>query len=267
MKNNKIYITGDVHGEFRTLLWIITQKEKFSNCNIIVAGDVGVGFYKHNYYIDTFKAMNKKISNLNVHLYLVRGNHDNPDYFNNTPEDLSNFSHIHFIRDYTVLHIGNHNILCVGGASSVDKKFRTKDVNWWEFENVLPYHKLECKDIDIVVTHCAPMFCPPRYERISWMDDDLYERGMNDRILLANLYFDLLRNNCSVKYWFYGHYHNHYISDLENSIKDFTDYSISLCKNGTVLPEREDISTNKGICTFIGLDMLVNNSWDCFKLL
>lgn len=266
MKSNGIYVTGDIHGEFMTLLWIITQKEKLSNCSVIIAGDVGIGFYKYNYYVDTFRTMNKKLSNLNVHLYLVRGNHDNPDYFNNVQKELGDFSHIHFVRDYTVLHLENYNILCVGGAASVDKKFRIKDIDWWEFENVLPYETLISKNIDIVVTHCAPMFCPPKFERISWMDDELYEKAKKDRVILADLYFDLLRNNCPVKYWFYGHYHNHYVSNLENNIKEFTDYSISFCKNEIVLSECEDISNDKDICTFIGLNMLSNNSWDCFKL-
>ena len=133
---------------------------------------------------------------------------------------MRQFSHIHLVRDYTVLQIEGHNILCVGGAASVDKKFRTKDVDWWEFENVLPYHELNCKDIDIVVTHCAPIFCPPKFERISWMDDELYEKAKEDRIILAKLYFDLIKHS-DVKYWFYGHYHDKYESHL--SIGYFTE--------------------------------------------
>ena len=77
----------------------------------------------------------------------------------------------------TVLHIGNHHILCVGGATSVDKKFRTKDTDWWEFENVLPYEKLNYENIDIVATHCAPIFCPPSYKRILLMDDELDKKS------------------------------------------------------------------------------------------
>lgn len=259
MKNiENIYFTGDIHGEFNTLLWYVDQK-CLNNSAVIVAGDIGMGFYKHNYYIDTFKSMNKKLLKRDIHLYFIRGNHDNPDYFNNIPEDIK-FSNIHLIRDYTVLHIRGYNILCVGGATSVDKKFRTKDIDWWEFENVLPYDKLNCKNIDIVVTHCTPIFCPPKYERISWMDDALDIKAQKDRKILAQLYFDLIAKDNKIKYWFYGHYHKHYESGLEREI--FSDYDKQFLMSGNLI---DNHNKDKNICNFIGLDMLRHKGIDLYK--
>ena len=83
-----IYFTGDIHGEFNSFGYGITKRYGIKNAHVIVAGDIGMGFYKHNYYVDMFTSMNKRLSALNVHVYFVRGNHDNPDYFNNTPEDM-----------------------------------------------------------------------------------------------------------------------------------------------------------------------------------
>ena len=85
-----------------------------SDCSVIVCGDIGMGFYKLNYYIDIFKSMNKKLAKKNIQLYFIRGNHDNPDYFNCIPEELMSFSHVHLVRDYTVLHllaVGLHHLL------------------------------------------------------------------------------------------------------------------------------------------------------------
>ena len=257
-----IYFTGDIHGEFNSFNYGITKRYGIKNAHVIVAGDIGMGFYKHNYYVDMFKSINKRFEALNIHVYFVRGNHDNPDYFNNTPEDMI-FSNVHLVRDYTVLHIEGHNILCVGGAASVDKKFRTKDIDWWEFENVLPYQELNCKNIDIVVTHCAPIFCPPKYERISWMDDELDEKSRGDRLLLAKLYFDLIKNN-DVKYWFYGHYHNSYESHLSNGY--FTDIDKHYLMSGEPIEENYD-EPDEYECRFIGLDMIDHKATlDLYKI-
>lgn len=261
MENIKdIYFTGDIHGNFEPFVYCIGQRGLY-NSAVIVAGDIGMGFYKHNYYIDTFKYINKKLIKRNIHLYFIRGNHDNPDYFNNTPEDIKEFSNIHLVQDYTVLHINTYNILCVGGATSVDKKFRTKDIDWWEFENVLPYQKLNCKNIDIVVTHCAPIFCPPKYERISWMDDELDAKAREDRRLLAQLYFDLIKEN-KPKYWFYGHYHKSYESRLPNN-EEFSEYELNLLMSGNLI---DNIEYLENMCKFIGLDMIDRNKIDLYKI-
>lgn len=257
---SKIYFTGDIHGEFVPLTYALTQRYKLYDCSVIVCGDIGMGFYKHNYYINTFNDINKRLKKNNIQLYLIRGNHDNPEYFNNTPDDMMNFSNVHLIQDYTVLHIGSHNILCVGGATSVDKKFRKKDINWWEFENILPYEKLNCTNIDIVVTHCAPMFCQPPYSRISWMDDELDMKSKGDRKQLTKMYFDLIINN-NPKYWFYGHYHDHYETSLSTGYFTEIDKHFLMCGN---MPDEQ--YENDDVCKFIGLDMIKNTELDLYEI-
>lgn len=265
MIKNKIYFTGDIHGEFMPLVFVLTKRYNLSDCSVIVCGDIGMGFCKFNYYIDTFKTMNKKLAKKNIQLYFIRGNHDNPDYFNCTPEELTSFSHVHLVRDYTILHIGNHNVLCVGGATSIDKKYRTKDIDWWEFENVLPYDKLNCENADIVATHCAPIFCQPSYKRMPWMDDDLDTKSREDRIQLAKMYFDLIKNN-ELKYWFYGHYHNHYNSTLPTVY--FTEIDQHYLMNGQTIDDYDyNNINNENECKFIGLDMLKNNNIDMYEII
>ena len=64
----------------------------------------------------------------NVECYMIRGNHDNPAYFEGTT-----FSYKRFIAvpDYTILQACNHSILCVGGAISIDRIYR---INEWNTE-------------------------------------------------------------------------------------------------------------------------------------
>ena len=59
-------------------------------------------------------------------IVFVRGNHDNPAYF-----DGATFYYKRFIAvpDYTILQACNHTILCVGGAISIDRIYRINEWN------------------------------------------------------------------------------------------------------------------------------------------
>ncbi len=49
MKNEQerdLYFCADIHGSFREITWIITQRYKLKDANIIFLGDVGLGFSK-----------------------------------------------------------------------------------------------------------------------------------------------------------------------------------------------------------------------------
>ena len=258
-----ICFTGDIHGQFMPLIYNI-QNAGLRDEDVIVAGDIGMGFYDLNYYISTFNALNKRLLKINVHLYFIRGNHDKPDYFNDPPIEFESFSHVHLVHDYRVLHLQKYNILCVGGATSVDRKFRIEGVDWWKNENVLQYDKLICKNIDIVVTHCAPIFCPPSYDRISWMDDELDRKSREERIFLANMYFDLLKNS-KPRYWFYGHYHNTYCCELSNE-GGFNELEKHYLLSGQTLTETELEMRNRNVCKFIGLPDMFNTDWYKFEL-
>ena len=54
-------------------------------------------------------------------LILMRGNHDNPDYFENR---LIDYPRMKTIPDYCVIQFSGNNILCIGGAVSIDREYR-----------------------------------------------------------------------------------------------------------------------------------------------
>jgi hypothetical protein len=95
------------------------------------------------------------------------------------------------------------------------------------------------------------------------MDDELDEKARGDRTQLAKMYFDLIKNN-ELKYWFYGHYHNHYRSVLPTGY--FTEIDQYYLMNGHTLDEDYNIS-NEEVCEFIGLDMLKNNNVDLYEII
>ena len=87
-------IVGDIHGEFRELVWTITQKG-LENTAFIIAGDFGLGFYKRGYYNGIYERIKNNLSKNRNCILGVRGNHDNPEYF------IKNLKHSQIIQDYT----------------------------------------------------------------------------------------------------------------------------------------------------------------------
>lgn len=268
-KVDHIYFIGDIHGQFEPLVFSLMSKYKITDAVVIVCGDIGIGFCNIKYYIELFGRINKKLQKQNIHLYFIRGNHDDPSYFNNTPEELvKGLTNIHLISDWSILNINEHNILCIGGATSIDKIYRMPGISWWEGESVteMPEFIFD-SGYDIVISHAAPIFCPPVHMRDpgGWMSEEDFERSTSDRKILADIYYKSCEKNIPVKYWFYGHYHDHFESELPND-QVFSEYEKSLLNGGLKNDMVKFDTENK--CRFIGLNMSQKNGidLDLFKL-
>jgi DNA repair exonuclease SbcCD nuclease subunit len=171
----------------------------------------------------------------NVHIWAIRGNHDYKPHFDNDPFQLSN---IHLVPDYTVLELCDKRILCIGGAVSVDRKWRYTfkqklgifenqtlgKESWWHDEVfVLDRDKLsEMRNIDIVVTHTAPHYCEPDntfgfgpfVESIvrETADNELKADLLDERQSMTEA-FNILKLNNNITHAYYGHFHK---SDVMN---------------------------------------------------
>jgi hypothetical protein len=243
IENNKkdIFFIGDIHGEFNAIgHWI--KENNLSNCILIFCGDFGLGFSSVQGDIIQLTKQNKVCEEFDVDCYAFRGNHDNPIYFDDK-QPLIELSKIHTISDYTIIKTPEHNILCVGGAVSVDRfnrigiyrenvaslmlrKGYTKEKAeerakkyWWEdeqfvySESTVDEIKKAGFNIDTVATHGAPSFCQPLTKpgSIGWsrFDIDLIGDLEKEREDFTKLLTHLKENGNNVTNWFYGHYHMH----------------------------------------------------------
>lgn len=111
-----IVVSGDIHGEFNTLVYKLCVQYKMRDTLLIVAGDCGFGFEKPEYYRSIVRKNSKRMSLANNWIVFVRGNHDNPAYFNGNV-----FAYKRFIAvpDYSVIQACNKTILGVGGESQL----------------------------------------------------------------------------------------------------------------------------------------------------
>ena len=209
----------------------------YSDSVFIIAGDCGIGFNKPKYYEDLFEKFNKILSYNNTYIIFVRGNHDDPAYFDGERINLSN---IKAVPDYSVINANGKNILCVGGAISLDRTWRIKQeerINrfsltkkktiYWKDEAPV-YNQdalneiINSTKIDCVVSHSAPSFVNPEshngIEEWSEGDSTLVSDIKEERRVLDKVFETLRDSDMRPKYWAYGHFDFNYIERRSDTL-------------------------------------------------
>lgn len=212
-----IYITGDTHGVndidklYNTKLRNLTKDDY-----VIILGDFG--FIWNN----TPDSHEKKwLSWLDKNPWttlFIDGNHDNIPRLNSYDTEDWNGGKIHRISD-SVFHLTRgqiftlqgKKIFTMGGAQSIDKIYRIRNVSWWEEE--VPNYKEQGEaldnlkkhnfQVDYVLSHTCPL--STCYT--------LVEKHVISNILVdpTNNFLEEVMKQTKFKHWFFGHYH----ADLE----------------------------------------------------
>lgn len=255
---SNICFVGDIHGEFNSLQGLM-KKTNFKDTAYIVCGDIGFGFNKKEYYSKIFNKLSKTASELNCEFIFIRGNHDDKKYFD---KRLINRKCFKTIPDYSVIQTPLYNVLCIGGAISIDRTYRKlvlkenalkysiyhgctpneaeklcQQVYWddepcYYDEDKLSQLKLNNINIDIVCTHTCPSFTKPfGKENIGyWLSkDENLERDIdNEREVMDKVYNKLKTDGHTLDMWFYGHFHYHNVQFVDKTKFVMLD----MCRNG-----------------------------------
>jgi len=126
--------------------------------------------------------------------FCLFGNHDD---YTKVYEDFSLF-------DYSIIDTGNHRILCVRGANSIDKQLRTPYRSWWPEEQLTfsqgykLIKQIENEKFDIVISHECPEFVKQKYFNF-W--DNRTTTGQLLNVVYQEVNPDM---------WFFGHYHEEF---------------------------------------------------------
>lgn len=211
-----IYITGDTHGEIsRFSPEYIPNEDKFTEDDIlIVCGDFGFVFYDENQYPYEYNVDEKALDELSKKTYtilFIDGNHENFERLYHYPEIEKFGAPVHKIRN-NIFHlergriykIQNKAFFTFGGAYSIDRYIRQKNISYWEEEipNDEEYKRgiQALKDVnhkvDYIVTHNAPQ------QVIRMMN---YAPIIDDAELTG--FLDWVMYETEFKKWFFGHYH------------------------------------------------------------
>lgn len=222
MNSDRLLIfVGDIHGELKKLIWKTSNQYSLSKVDIVVCGDFGVGFGNKNSMNVLYNSVRKRLEKYDINIYTIRGNHDNPEYF----DGKHNFERLKFLEDYKTIEISGVTIFPIGGAVSIDQEDRKKFNNkmekygsskrsWWPEERVtkVDFKRFPSK-VDVVVSHCAPISFTPIFSRDSSIDSNIWKDILEDRN-----YLEEVKNNINYKYWIFGHYHKSSSGSFGNSI-------------------------------------------------
>lgn len=218
-----LIFTSDPHDDWRTLVWKLTQQYKIEKADVVITGDCGwYSFSKTKYYEDLYRKLEPKLEKSDINLYLLRGNHDNPEVFNT--ENPRRYPRLKFIPDHKVFELHGLKIYPIGGSVSIDREWRqnynslkekvgSEKRVWWEGEKIVKKYKDLPNRVDIIISHDCPLCFEPVITRESWMSDTIYEDALTER-----RYLNYVFQNVNCKYWFYGHYHTSLTSSLEGVV-------------------------------------------------
>lgn len=228
-----IVVSGDIHGDFTQLVYKCCVQYGLTDTLIIVAGDCGFGFNRPRFYEDLYMSISGRLAKANNWIVFVRGNHDNPAYFDGNKVRYKRWK---AVADYSILKACGHTILCVGGAISIDRTWRWSQnvIDWgegklnpslyWPDERpVYEQAKLDAINdicaIDVVITHTAPSFCELASHHFieEWLelDENLLKDIKAERKTMDELYAYLYAHSHPLKYWYYGHFHQSWHSEIE----------------------------------------------------
>lgn len=217
-----IVVAGDIHGDFKTLVYKCCVQYGMTDTLIIVAGDCGFGFYRPGYYEDLYMQLNGRLSKANNWIVFVRGNHDNPAYFDG---QRVNYKRWKAVPDYSILKTYDHTILCVGGAISVDRGWRMDEnqAYWPDEKPVYDQKQLESISetcaVDTVISHTAPSFCEMTsyldIQNLLEQDKDLLQDIQAERKVMDNICAFLKGHNHPIDKWYYGHFHQSWHSEID----------------------------------------------------
>lgn len=237
-----VYFIGDLHGNFHWLKKFIEDND-LHDCSLIFCGDNALGAKTLKAWFGWIQGLklDKCLKKRRIGCYFVRGNHDDPSWYDDKTLVTSCFK---AVSDYSTIETPDHNILCVGGGISIDRYDRkiSNDIAlhrymkyhpnvsmkeamkvvqqvYWENENPLyDDRKIDSltHQIDTVCSHVAPTCFPPEPDcpkRWAELDGDLRDDCFLERRVMDQVLNRLLANDHPIRNWFYGHYHRYEVSE------------------------------------------------------
>jgi len=230
LKFKKALILGDVHGD-RAFLDLAIEAAMKAECGAVFQlGDFGywpnhrlfrddengiVMIKKGDTVIGMVEELPHVIDDYDFPVYFVDGNHEYHPGLQKYEEWVTEIrKNLFYIKRGALLEVGKRNVLCLGGAYSMDRLSRVKNESWFP-EEVVSNADVEAsmnidKTIHVVMTHD----CPFLLQDIS--SNSIHTEGMANRAQL-----DALLGRHRPRWWFFGHYHRWYMRTLGLTTTNF----------------------------------------------
>lgn len=224
-KIDKIMLLGDAHGNDRWTCAVIDQAHRLGVDGILQLGDFG--YWPHDDWGKRFLDwVEQTLTDYDMPLWFIDGNHEDHAALGSAqtePGPLQIRCHITYLPRGTRWLWDNKTWIALGGASSVDRFMRTRDVSWFSQETMTATQQdriIAAGHADIVVAHDAPwgvrhlanqykLWLPPG-TRGSWPADALRDSDAHMQRMTT------IALALKPDVWFHGHHHVKYDEhDLE----------------------------------------------------
>jgi predicted phosphodiesterase len=216
-----VFVTGDCHSKVcdRFSFKRHPELKKLTNNDyMFIAGDFGaVWDYKgkskqDKYYLDFVASKpwttivvlgNHECWPLYLEMPIVKPEFVVDGYMRQCEYMGKIYDNIYIVDSIATLNIEDNYILCIAGADSHDREWRTEGINWWpqeaiDIDECLDFMEKHDKEhFDYIITHDAPAMIT------KWHTDHGYilESTCGER------YFEILRKELDFDYWITGHFH------------------------------------------------------------
>lgn len=208
--NGDVWLCGDVHGRHDKLFHAI-KTEDVRDAHIIILGDVGIGFYAEDppYLPREYRNLQKRASERNLQLWLIRGNHDNPVFWEGALKEQAekDYPNIHLLQQGFVTINGDIHYIFPGGVS-IDRFKRREGQSYWKDE-VVKFASSELSEtlpvVKAVLGHTGPRPHGLSNDLLDYyvmMDSGLHELLSDEYKVVSDVIQAL-----NPQYFIYGHYH------------------------------------------------------------
>lgn len=227
------YITGDTHGEFDRIARFCERILTTRDDVMIILGDAGFNYFGGG----RDRHVKQRMAEMPITIFSIHGNHEK------RPARISSYRitewnggrvyvedaypNLLFAIDGEVYDLGGTRTIVIGGAYSVDKRYRLANGwSWWDDEQ--PSDEIRAKvestlasrdwKIDAVLSHTVPLRYEPVEVFLSCVDQSTVDKSTEQ-------WLDGIEDRLTYRRWYAGHYHTEKTIDkltlLFESIREF----------------------------------------------
>lgn len=199
----KIRLVGDIHQEYNDFLKIVDDAHIKGIDRVVQVGDWGFGFGRSG----DADVIDPMLDVCPIPVQMIRGNHDDP---------AEAKASTHWIPDGFTETINGTKIMYIGGASSIDKAYRTEGVSWWPDEELSVKELMDLHNVynefkpDIMITHDCPEFVTDhicgQFNKIKF-----------NEISRTRQAFGAMHFVHQPKYWVNGHWHVDFAKTIQDT--------------------------------------------------
>lgn len=209
-----VFVTGDKHGDYHTVEDFCQRHGTTKEDILVVLGDCGV-----NYYGSKDRKLKRRLQDLPITFFFIRGNHDQrpsrktykkmlvlQDDLQGTCLVEAEYPSLLFAIDGEAYCLDGKSALVLGGAYSVDKAFRLEvggGYRWFPDEQLSAserdfiWDKIKGCRFDVILSHTCPLQYKPVHGGTPWgKPDESMERWL-----------DGVCDEIPHKKWYCGHWH------------------------------------------------------------